>query len=123
MDTFIYPATRKSYFSEGRSMDTLPPTQAALVEHIKRASYQAGHVCRCLHVTVANPNLPSPSEWGWVQTINGSWEVKWTELPEASQACRELIRSSCKKGCRSRRKCVKAVLQCTALCQCGGQCA
>ena len=39
--------------------------------------------------------------------------MKWTELPEASQICRELIRCSCKKGCRSRCKCVKAVLQCT----------
>ena len=36
------------------------------------------------------PNLPSPSEWGWVQTNNGGWEIKWTELPEASQACHEL---------------------------------
>ena len=54
---------------------------------------------------IAVPNLPSPSEWGWVETSNGGWEVKWTTLPEA---CRELIRCGCKKGCRSRCKCVKA---------------
>ena len=36
---------RKHLFSQkGRSMDNLPPTQAALVEHIKREAYQAGHV-------------------------------------------------------------------------------
>ncbi len=40
---------------------------------------------------IAVPNLPSPSEWEWVQTNNGGWEVKWTALPEASKACRELI--------------------------------
>ncbi len=71
---------------------------------------------------LADTNLPSPGEWGWVQTVNGGWEVKWTELPEASQACCELIRCSCNKGCRSQCKCVKAALECTALCQCDGLC-
>ena len=77
----------------------------------------SGH--RCI---VAVPNLPSPSEWGWVLATNGGWEVKWTALPEASQACRELLKCGCKKGCRKQCKCVMAVLQCTALCLCGGLC-
>ena len=112
---------RKQLFSQkGRPMDGLPPTQAALAEHIKRAAYQAGHVWAQMFVAV--PNLPSPSEWGWVQTSNGGWEVEWTALPEASQACCELFRCGCKKGCRRQCKCVKAALQCTALCLCGGLC-
>ena len=112
---------RKHLFSQkGRPMDGLPPTRAALVEHTKRAAYQSGHVWAQMFVAV--PKLPSPSEWGWLQTTNGGWEVKWTALPEASQACRELLRCGCKKGCRKQCKCVKAVLQCTALCLCGGQC-
>ena len=112
---------RKQLFSQkSRSIDGIPPTQAALVEHMKRAAYQAGHVWAQMFVAV--PNLPSPSEWGWVQTANGGWEVKWTALPEASHACRELLRCGCKSGCRNKCKCVKAVLQCTALCKCGGLC-
>ncbi len=112
---------RKQLFSQkGRAMDGLPPTQAALVEHTKRAAYQAGHVWAQMFVTV--PNIPSPGEWGWLQTTDGGWEVKWTSLPEASQVCRELVKCGCKKGCRRQCKCVKAALQCTALCLCGGLC-
>lgn len=44
---------------------------------------------------VAVPKLPSPSEWGWLQTTNGDWEVKWTALPEPPQACHELLRCGC----------------------------
>ena len=112
---------RKHLFSKkGRAMDALPPTEAVLIEHTKRAAYQAGHVWAQMFTTV--PSLPSPSEWGWLQTNDGGWEINWSSLPEASQACRELLRCGCKKGCRNRCKCVQSFLQCTALCQCGGQC-
>ena len=112
---------RKQLFSQkGRPMDGLPPTQAALVEHVKRAAYQAGHVWAQMFVAV--PKLPSPSEWGWLQTIEGGWEVKWTTLAEAFQACREFLRCLCKKGCTGQCKCVKASLQCTGLCFCRGLC-
>ena len=111
----------RSHLSQkGRPMDGLPPSQAALVEHIKRAAYQAGHVWAQMFVAV--PTLPSPGEWGWLQTTEGSWKVKWTTLAEASHACRELLRCACKKGCRGQCKCLKASLQCTGLCLCGGQC-
>ena len=43
----------------GRQMDSLPLTQAALVEHIKRAAYQAGHVWSQMFEAV--PSLPSIS--------------------------------------------------------------
>ena len=71
---------------------------------------------------VPSPELPSPSQWGWNKSTDGEWEVNWTTLPEATQACRELIRCGCKKGCRGRCKCQKAALECTALCSCGGLC-
>ena len=83
-----------------------------------------GHRSELQNAPIAegSPELPSPKEWGWEKNTSGSWEVTWTELPEASQACYELVKCSGKKGCRSRCKCVKAALQCTALGQCGGQC-
>lgn len=112
---------RKQLFSQkGRQMDGLPPSRAALEEHTKRAAYQAGHVWA--QMINAVPKLPSPSEWGWLQRNTGGWEVKWTVLPEASRACRQLLRCGCKKGCRGQCKCVKAALPCTALCLCGGLC-
>ena len=45
-------------------MDALPPTEAALREHTKRAAYQAGHVWAQMFATV--PRIPSPGEWGWL---------------------------------------------------------
>ena len=114
-------SARKELFTQkGRTIDGLPPTKAALVQHIMRAAYQAGH---CWSQTmVPSPELPSPSQWGWNESTDGDWEVNWTTLPEATQACRELIRCGCKKGCRGRCKCQKAALECTALCSCGGLC-
>ena len=55
---------RKHLFSrKGRPIDGLPPTRASLLEHTRRAAYQAGQVWA--QMLVAVPNLPSPSEWGW----------------------------------------------------------
>ena len=51
---------RKQLFSKkGRGIDGLPPSQAALIHHAKRAAYQAGH---CLvQLMIHAPELPSPS--------------------------------------------------------------
>jgi len=32
-----------SYSLEKKAIEDLPPTKAALIQHIKRAAYQAGH--------------------------------------------------------------------------------
>jgi hypothetical protein len=116
----VNEARKKLFSQKGRPMDGLPPTQAALIEHTKRAAYQAGYVWA--QMFLPNPMLPSPAQWGWLKTIEGEWEVKWTTLPEASRACRELLKCGCKKGCKKQCKCVKAALQCTGLCQCAGLC-
>ena len=112
---------RKQLFSKkGRAIDGVPPTQAALIQHTKRAAFQAGH-CWAQMMTPA-PELPSPSEWGWNKKPSGGWSVTWSSLPEASEACRELLRCDCKHGCKGRCKFQKASLPCTALSEWGGQC-
>ncbi|KAJ8366726.1 hypothetical protein AAFF_G00345030 [Aldrovandia affinis] len=61
---------RKHLFTQrSRSIEAIPPTQEALRQHIKRAAYQAGF-CWGL-MMICTPELPSPSEWGWVQSDNG----------------------------------------------------
>ena len=113
---------RKQLFTQNcRTIDALPPTRAALIQHAKRAAYQAGYCWG--QMMIPAPELPSPSEWGWVQRDSGCWDIYWTTLPEATLACRQLLRCSCKKGCRGQCKCLKAALPCTALCYCGGLCA
>ena len=99
-------------------MDALPPSRAALIQHIKRAVYQGGHCWgKMLQVSI---QLPSPGDWGWTDSAN--WKPLWTTLPEASISSRELLRCGCKKGCRGQCKCKKAALKCTAMCQCDGKC-
>ena len=116
----INQARKHLFAQKGRSIENIPPTKAALVQHIKRAVYQAGYCWA--QATTPSPVLPCPSEWGWKRKEPCSWEANWTSLPEATVACRELLRCGCKKGCKKNCKCSKAALQCTALCQCGGQC-
>ena len=114
---------RKYLFThKGRSIDLIPITADALLQHTKRASYQAGYVWGLM--MHASPQLPDPSDWGWVKDPRNGWEPYWTSLPEASKSCRELLKCGCnpEKGCAGRCKCIKAAMPCTALCKCGGEC-
>ena len=110
---------RKWLFTQrSRNLENIPPTQAALTQNIKWASYQAN--CWNMAMTLI-PELPNPKDWGWWKDDTG-WHPLWTTLPEATASCRELIRCGCKKGCTMRCKCVKAALKCTPLCSCAGEC-
>ena len=114
----INKARKQLFTQKSRSLESLPPTLAALEQHIRRVSYQSNCWNKAL---IADPDLPSPADWGWKKDQTG-WQPVWTTLPEASQSCSELIRCSCKKGCTGRCKCYKAALKCTALCFCSGDC-
>lgn len=109
---------RKHLFAYGnRQLENIPPTAA---QHVKRAVYQGGHVWG--QALVASPNLPSPALWGWKADDAGDWNPVWSYLPEAGEACRELVKCNCRKGCSGRCKCRKSALRCTHLCACAAQC-
>jgi hypothetical protein len=60
-----------------RPYNGIPPSRAALVEHIKRSVLQAGHTwgqSLCM-----SPTLPSPSRWGW-EIDSGVWVPHWTSF-------------------------------------------
>ena len=104
---------RKQLFTrKTRAVENMPPTKAALEQHMKRAAFQAHVWCKSLET---DPQLPSPADWGWVKEESG-WQSLWTTLAEASQGCYELIHCGCKKACTNRCKCKKSALKCTALC-------
>ena len=108
--------TRKKLFVKKSNVQLIPPTNAALEEHVKRAAYQGGHVwCQTL---IPTPEVPPPTSWVWAKNEEGMYEPYWTRLPEASHTCYELVSCKCKKGCVKRCRCKKAALQCTALCVC-----
>lgn len=117
--TRVNEARQELFAKKSRTLDNIPPTQEALLQHTKRALLQGGFFwgqC-CLKEQV----IPTPSGWGWYRDEN-SWLPKWTNLPQVKDACYELIRCGCKSSCSSRCKCVKAHLVCTRLCNCGGDC-
>ena len=57
----IDEARQELFTMKGRAMDAIPPTRAALLQHIKRAVYQGGHCWgKMLQATIG---MPPPGEW------------------------------------------------------------
>lgn len=98
-----------------RSYDSIPPTQAALKEHAKRAAYQAGIIWG--QALISNPETSTPADWGWTQE-GDTWQITWTTLPPIALNCQQLTKCSCQKDCNRRCKCFRSGLPCTALCSC-----
>lgn len=113
-------ARQKMFPKHSKALENIPPTAAALRQHILRAAYQCGYIWG--QSLVKEPPLSSPSNWGWQREDGKPWRPVWTTLPQAQDSCYELIRCGCKQGCRGRCTCLKANLQCTGLCFCGGDC-
>ena len=107
------------FTKKGRSLEGLPPTHEALLQHIRRTVFQGCYVWG--NLGVAMQELPPPEQWGW-KLEDKTFHPLWTTLPEAAKFCYELIHCKCKTTCRGRCKCVQASLQCTALCACNGEC-
>ena len=99
---------RKKIFAKKNNVQLIPPTKAALEEHVKRAAYQGVWG----QTLLPTPELPPPSSWGWTKNDEGVYEPHWMKLPKAAHSCYALV--SC--------KCKKAALECTALCVCEGEC-
>ena len=53
----VKKARKELFTQKGRSIDALSPTQAALVQHIKRAVYQAGYCWRQVMIPIKNSHL------------------------------------------------------------------
>lgn len=89
-----------------------------LLQHSKRAVYQAGIWCTSEN---SQQNAPNPEDWGWTKKLNNeSWVPAWNTLPIASKACTELVKCNCKsqRGCTGKCACKNARWNCTELCKC-----
>jgi hypothetical protein len=109
-------------FSHGLcGLDAIPPTQAALFEHVKRSLLQAAFIWK--QSTTAQQSIPSSDKWGWeLDPDKNQWMPFWTKLADASKACALLLHCGCTKACRGNCKCSRAGLRCTTLCGCEGGC-
>jgi hypothetical protein len=61
--TLVNEARLQLFSQKGRAFDNIAPTQAVLLQHVKRAVYQAGYCWG--QVMIVRPQLPCPSEWEW----------------------------------------------------------
>ena len=114
----VNEARKELFCHKGKTMETLPPTQDALLQHSKRVAYQSGIWCTSEQ---NEQHTPTPQGWGWSLSEDGhSWMPVWNTLPTASKACSELVKCGCKSknGCSGRCSCKKANWKCTQLCSC-----
>ena len=103
--------------SKDSSLVRLPPSEAALRQHILRASFQT----KIWHASfLAKPPLPSPLEYGW-ESFKDSLHPVFFEGNMSADFLHDLVcsckgKSQCKKSC----VCVTQNLACTDLCSCQG---
>lgn len=71
-------AARQTLFRT-REIENIPPTQAALYQHLLRVAFQAGHVWG--QATERNPELPSPENFGWKKNLDTlKWDVRYSQI-------------------------------------------
>ena len=107
---------RYKMFCKGKNLQShqLPPSSAALVNHLKRANFQA-YLWK--HALDQNINV-IPNGQGW-RTKNNCLEIDWTDQPPAPDAVMALVCCGCKGKCKTRRcSCVNNNLSCTEACGC-----
>ena len=88
------------YTKKLRDIEHIPPTKAALIEHIKRCAYISGYIWgQCI---VSWIKLPNPSNWGYeYNNLVNKWQPFWTSLPDATKACQELKKCNVKQNVRN----------------------
>ncbi|KAL8620009.1 hypothetical protein ACOMHN_015291 [Nucella lapillus] len=104
-----------------KSMDAIPPTHHALIQHAKRALLVASFIWS--KSLTKEPEMPEPADWGseWNPRTK-RWMPHWTDLPDVSEACSLLVRCGCAVACKGNCKCHRAGLHCSQLCKCQGGC-
>jgi hypothetical protein len=95
----------------------LPPSEAALCQHIRCVSLQT----KAWHAfSLVKSPLPSPMEYGW-RTVKDSLHPVYFEGNMSAEFLRDLV-CSCKGKSQRKKSCVCAEqnLACTDLCSCQG---
>ena len=83
-DVHVSPVSMTLFSRMSRNNENIPPTVAAVDEHVKRAVHQAAHIWdQSLQL---QPLVPNPTDWGWERT-NDIYQPGWTTLLVAEQAC------------------------------------
>ena len=96
--------------------ENLPPIKSALLQHAKRACYQAAIHKRSM---CAQIEAPSIVDHGWNLNKNLELKIKWYGETTTPTDLYKIVTCKCSTGCDSNRcSCKKHELMCTELCQC-----
>ena len=68
--TTVNQARKEMFARKGRKFNAIPPTRDAVVQHVKRTAFQAGHIWG--QSLLPSPSIPSPQEWGWISYTDES---------------------------------------------------
>ena len=73
-----------------RNMENIPPSEAAPLQNVLRAVYQAGYLWG-LDTRIKSPVFPSANDWRWLGDGSSAhpYMLNWTMLPQASKVCKE----------------------------------
>ncbi|KAL8570748.1 hypothetical protein ACOMHN_006898 [Nucella lapillus] len=115
----VNEARFRLFTSGKKTLEALPPTQAALYQHIRRAVLQN---IFWTQATSVHQDIPDFHDWGWHKDSNGGWLPFWTTLEDSSKACSILLQCGCAKSCTGNCKCCRAGVRCTSVCKCEGGC-
>ena len=66
----INTCRRELFVKKGRSMEALPPTYEALLQHTYRVTYQAGYVWA--QALQCEQHLPPAGDWSWKRPVHTS---------------------------------------------------
>ena len=106
---------RAHLFDKAVSLENLPPTKDALLQHIKRAHYQAA-VWRQAYLSECD--IPEPENMIWCSKDDEIKPILMTLKP-VPFSCIQLASCTCKTNCNSKKcSCKKSDLPCTSACAC-----
>ena len=115
----INEARHRLFTSDKYNQENIPPSQAALFEHINKALLQTS--CYWNQATSVHQDNPDFSESGW-QKENSTWQPYWKTLDDACKTCPILLHCCCGRPCSANCIYSKAVVCWTGLCKCEGGC-
>ena len=109
-----FPEKRVHHLTKtaGISIRALVPSEAGLLQHIKRACIQAGYLWKLCELEI---DIPNPELWGW----NGrgeSFVPLWQE-DDVFDILEILKTCSCTKGVCTGCSCKKSGMPCTFFCK------
>ena len=109
---------RQEFFSKkSRNLDSILPSQAALVQHTRRAVLQAGFIWSQSHLK--HQVVPCPSAWG-CKEMGRRGNQSGRLFPRPKTAAMNVFIVAARKDAED--TCLRANLDCTGLCYCGGNC-